>query len=86
MNYRIFGHTGLRVAQVALGTGNFGTGWGHGADARESRAIFDAYAGAGGSFIDTADIYQKGQCHASACGGSWLDGRLFRGTAGSSRP
>jgi aryl-alcohol dehydrogenase-like predicted oxidoreductase len=61
MNYTVFGKTGLQVSQLALGTGNFGTGWGHGADARESEAIFNAYAEAGGNFIDTADIYQFGQ-------------------------
>ena len=61
MKYTVFGKTGLQVSQLALGTGNFGTGWGHGADARESEAIFNAYAEAGGNFIDTADIYQFGQ-------------------------
>jgi aryl-alcohol dehydrogenase-like predicted oxidoreductase len=57
----VFGKTGLQVSQIALGTGNFGTGCGHGADARESEAIFNAYAEAGGNFIDTADVYQFGQ-------------------------
>jgi aryl-alcohol dehydrogenase-like predicted oxidoreductase len=28
MKYTVFGSTGLRVSQLALGTGNFGTGWG----------------------------------------------------------
>lgn len=61
MKYVTFGKTGLRVSQIALGTGNFGTGWGHGADPDASRAIFNAYADVGGNFIDTADIYQFGQ-------------------------
>lgn len=61
MKYTIFGETGLRVSQLALGTGTFGTGWGHGAEARESEAIFNAYAEAGGNFLDTADVYQFGQ-------------------------
>ncbi|MDP9780648.1 aldo/keto reductase [Pseudomonas fluorescens] len=61
MKYTSFGKTGLRVSQVALGTGNFGTGWGHGADPDTSTAIFNAYAEAGGNFIDTADVYQFGQ-------------------------
>ena len=61
MRYTVFGKTGLQVSQLALGTGNFGTGWGHGADARESEAIFNAYTEAGGNFIDTADVYQFGQ-------------------------
>ncbi len=62
MRYRLFGrHTGLRVSELALGTGNFGTGWGHGAERDEARAVFDGYAEAGGNFIDTADTYQVGQ-------------------------
>jgi aryl-alcohol dehydrogenase-like predicted oxidoreductase len=41
----------------------FGPGaWG--ADARTSRAIFDAYRDAGGNFIDTADIYSGGESEA----------------------
>ncbi|WP_242130372.1 aldo/keto reductase [Sphingobium sp. Sx8-8] len=61
MQYRTFGRTGVQVARIALGTGNFGTRWGHGADPRESEAILNAYAEAGGNFIDTADIYQFGE-------------------------
>jgi aryl-alcohol dehydrogenase-like predicted oxidoreductase len=60
MRYRIFGRrTGLRVSEYCLGTGNFGTGWGAGADAVESRRIFDRFAEAGGTLIDTADSYQR---------------------------
>lgn len=61
MRYRIFGRTGLRVASLALGTGNFGTGWGYGADRDSAKTIFDAYRDAGGNFVDTADQYQFGQ-------------------------
>ena len=61
MRYQVFGRTGLRVSALALGTGNFGTAWGHGADREEARAIYDAYRRAGGNFIDTADQYQFGQ-------------------------
>lgn len=62
MQYTTFGRrSGLRVSQLALGTGNFGTGWGHGAEKSEARAIFDGYLAAGGNFIDSADIYQGGQ-------------------------
>jgi aryl-alcohol dehydrogenase-like predicted oxidoreductase len=62
MRYKPFGkHTGLRVSELVLGTGNFGTRWGHGAEPDEARRIFDAYANAGGNFIDTADGYQFGQ-------------------------
>lgn len=61
MKYKIFGKTGVRASEIVLGTGNFGTGWGHGASESESQAILGAYADAGGNFIDTADIYQFGQ-------------------------
>ena len=73
MNYTLFGRTGLRVSPLALGTGNFGTGWGHGADPETSKAIFEAYAGAGGNFIDTADVYQFGQSETIL--GELLQGR-----------
>ncbi|MBE1710784.1 MULTISPECIES: aldo/keto reductase [Mesorhizobium] len=62
MRYKLFGeHTGLRVSELVLGTGNFGTGWGYGAERDESLGIFEAYAEAGGNFIDTAGVYQGGQ-------------------------
>jgi aryl-alcohol dehydrogenase-like predicted oxidoreductase len=62
MLYQAFGRkTGLRVSALALGTGNFGTGWGHGAERDEAKKIFDTYTAAGGNFIDTADTYQVGQ-------------------------
>ena len=63
MNYKIFGRkTGLRVSELALGTGNFGTRWaGHGSTPEEAKKIFDQYIEAGGNFIDTADGYQAGE-------------------------
>ncbi|GFZ63781.1 oxidoreductase [Pseudomonas amygdali pv. eriobotryae] len=73
MKYRTFGKTWLNVSQLALGTGNFGTGWGYGADPVASKAIFNAYAEAGGNFIDTADIYQFGQSEELL--GTLLEGR-----------
>lgn len=73
MNYTLFGNTGLRVSQIALGTANFGTRWGHGATAEESASIFNAYTEAGGNFIDTADIYQFGQSEEFV--GELLSGR-----------
>lgn len=73
MKYTAFGKTGLRVSQVALGTGNFGTGWGHGADPDAAEAVFNAYGEAGGNFVDTADVYQFGQ--AEELLGKLLQGR-----------
>jgi aryl-alcohol dehydrogenase-like predicted oxidoreductase len=62
MRYTAFGrHTGLRVSEYGLGTANFGTGWGFGAELDESKRMFDRFADAGGTLIDTADSYQLGQ-------------------------
>ncbi|OYU95067.1 MAG: aldo/keto reductase [Bacteroidetes bacterium B1(2017)] len=60
MNYQLFGHTGLRVSELCLGTMGFGTEWGWGADYAASKDVFDAYANAGGNFIDTANRYTEG--------------------------
>lgn len=73
MKYTSLGKTGLQVSQVALGTGNFGTGWGYGADPDACKQVFNAYAEAGGNFIDTADIYQFGQSEELL--GTLLEGR-----------
>jgi aryl-alcohol dehydrogenase-like predicted oxidoreductase len=60
MRYKLLGRTGLRVSELALGTMTFGSDWGWGADKDESRAQFDAFAEAGGNFIDTANRYTNG--------------------------
>ncbi len=60
MRYRLLGHSGLRVSELCLGAMTFGDDRGWGASPAESRRIFDAYAEAGGNFIDTADIYTEG--------------------------
>jgi hypothetical protein len=62
MRYKLLGQrTGLRVSELSLGTGMFGTGWGYGADPAEARRTFDRFLEAGGNFFDTADGYQFGQ-------------------------
>jgi aryl-alcohol dehydrogenase-like predicted oxidoreductase len=60
MKYRLLGRSGLRVSELCLGTMSFGTEWGWGADRAESQKIFDAYANAGGNFLDTANRYTEG--------------------------
>lgn len=60
MRYKLFGRSGLRVSELALGTMTFGSEWGWGADKETSRAIFDAYVNAGGNFIDSANRYTEG--------------------------
>jgi aryl-alcohol dehydrogenase-like predicted oxidoreductase len=60
MRYKLLGRSGLRVSELALGTMTFGEEWGWGASRDESRRIFDAYADAGGNFLDTANRYTEG--------------------------
>ncbi len=60
MRYKLLGRTGLRVSELALGTMTFGSDWGWGADKDESQAQFDAFAEAGGNFVDTANRYTNG--------------------------
>ncbi|MBL8055593.1 MAG: aldo/keto reductase [Anaerolineales bacterium] len=60
MRYKLFGRSGLRVSELALGTMTFGEDWGWGASREVSRQLFEAYAAAGGNFIDTANRYTEG--------------------------
>jgi aryl-alcohol dehydrogenase-like predicted oxidoreductase len=60
MNYKLLGRSGLKVSELCLGTMGFGTEAGWGADAATSFAIMDAFANAGGNFLDTANIYKLG--------------------------
>lgn len=60
MRYKLLGKSGLRVSELCLGTMTFGDDWGWGALKDESRKIFDAFAEAGGNFIDTANNYTDG--------------------------
>ncbi len=55
MNYRNLGRTGLKVAEICLGTMQ----WGWTADEAASIQVMDAYYAAGGNFVDTADIYSN---------------------------
>jgi aryl-alcohol dehydrogenase-like predicted oxidoreductase len=60
MNYKLLGHSGLRVSDLCLGTMTFGLEWGWGSDKEQSREVFDTYAKAGGNFVDTANLYTLG--------------------------
>jgi aryl-alcohol dehydrogenase-like predicted oxidoreductase len=60
MNYKLLGKSGLRVSELALGTMTFGEEWGWGSNKEESKKVFDAFANAGGNFIDTANRYTEG--------------------------
>lgn len=72
MRYHLLGNSGLRVSEACLGTMTFGGGieWGAGKD--EAHAIYTAFRDAGGTFIDTADIYTDGASETLL--GSLMDG------------
>lgn len=55
MQYRRLGRTGLKVSALCLGTMQFG--WT--ADEGAAFEVLDAFAEAGGNFIDTADVYSN---------------------------
>jgi aryl-alcohol dehydrogenase-like predicted oxidoreductase len=76
LRYRLLGKSGLRVSEVCLGTMSFGEQWGFGADEAESHRVLDAYAEAGGNFLDTANKYHGGQTEEIV--GRWLQGRRDR--------
>ena len=60
MKYKLLGKSGLKVSELALGTMTFGEDWGWGASKEQSAKMFDAFAEAGGNFIDTAETYTNG--------------------------
>ena len=60
MRYTTLGRSGTRVSELCLGTMTFGEDWGWGASKEDSRAQFDAFAAAGGNFIDTSSNYTNG--------------------------
>ena len=69
MEYRNLGRTGLKVSEVCLGAMHFGGP----ADEQTSLRILDEFADAGGTFIDTADVYNAGESEAVL--GRWLKSR-----------
>lgn len=72
----MLGRSGLRVSSICLGTMSFGEQWGFGSDPATSHAILDAYAEAGGNFLDTANKYHGGQTEQIV--GDWLRGAAGR--------
>jgi aryl-alcohol dehydrogenase-like predicted oxidoreductase len=70
------GATGLQVSELALGTARFGAERDDGTeeiDRERAHELLDAYAEAGGNFIDTADVYGDGRAEAYV--GEWLADR-----------
>jgi aryl-alcohol dehydrogenase-like predicted oxidoreductase len=56
MEHATLGRSGLLVSRLCLGTMTFGRE----ADEAASRAIVDRFVEAGGTFVDTADVYGQG--------------------------
>lgn len=60
MEQRRVGHSGLKVSRLALGTMT----WGRDTDADEAAAQLEAFIAAGGTLIDTANIYGDGEAES----------------------
>ena len=79
MQYRKFGHTGLTVSRLCLGTMTFGLQ----TEEDVSHRILDTAADAGVNFIDTANVYPLGGGESIAgrteeIVGRWLKGKRDR--------
>jgi aryl-alcohol dehydrogenase-like predicted oxidoreductase len=69
MRYRTLGSSGCAVSSLALGTMTFGAE----SDEAESHAVLDAFVEAGGTLVDTADVYAAGVSEEIV--GRWLRDR-----------
>lgn len=69
MEQRLLGRSGLRVSELCLGTMTFGQD----TDETEAHRVLDTFTEAGGTFIDTADVYQRGVSEEIV--GRWLKNR-----------
>src|SRR5919112_4347300 len=66
MQQRLLGRSGAAVSHLALGTMTFGSE----TDEKGSHAQLDAFLGAGGTLVDTADVYSGGRSEEII--GRWL--------------
>ncbi len=69
MDYRTLGRSGCAVSALCLGTMTFGDE----SDEKTSHAQLDRFAEAGGTFVDTADVYAAGESERII--GHWLASR-----------
>src|SRR3954464_5767765 len=69
MEYRTLGRSGCAVSTLCLGTMTFG----HESDEKVAHAQLDMFAEAGGTFVDTADVYSAGESERII--GRWLASR-----------
>ncbi len=66
MQYHLLGNSGMKVSELCLGAMTFGRE----TTETDSYTILDAFAAAGGNFIDTADVYSRGESERIL--GAWL--------------
>jgi aryl-alcohol dehydrogenase-like predicted oxidoreductase len=69
MDYRTLGRSGCAVSALCLGTMTFGAE----SDEKVSHEQLDRFVEAGGTFVDTADVYAKGESEAII--GRWFASR-----------
>src|SRR4029453_17446013 len=69
MEYRTLGRSGCAVSTFCLGTMTFGRE----SDEKISHAQLDRFVEAGGTFVDTADVYAAGESERVI--GRWLASR-----------
>ena len=69
MQYRSLGRTGLKVSELCLGAMTFGRE----TSEADSIVMLNAFAEAGGNFVDTADVYNRGVSEEIV--GRWLSTR-----------
>jgi aryl-alcohol dehydrogenase-like predicted oxidoreductase len=69
MRYRLLGHSGCAVSELCLGTMTFGTE----TDEAGSHEQLDVFLEAGGTLVDTADVYSAGVSEEII--GRWLAAR-----------
>ncbi|XP_013421152.1 uncharacterized protein LOC106181341 [Lingula anatina] len=73
MGYNFLGSSGLKVSNICMGTMTFGEHKGGrpgNLDEAAAHAMMDRFAELGGNFLDTADIYQRGESEEIV--GTWL--------------
>jgi aryl-alcohol dehydrogenase (NADP+) len=76
MEYRTLGRSGCAVSALCLGTMTFGNE----SDEKVSHAQLDRFVEAGGTFVDTADVYSHGESERII--GHWLASRSAEVTEG----
>ena len=82
--YVTLGRSGLRVSPLCMGAMTFGEEWGIGVNEEASAALLEQYMDAGGNFIDTANMYNKG--HSEVILGEYFKDRHAAGQHGARFP